>query len=86
MTTLHGYDDIANSGGAAEVALLVGLGLDKYSSVVDLGAGTGQFTVAVAPVYSRFVAVDVSPGMLSACEPRWQRRPSTTSRSSTLGS
>ena len=58
------YDDIADSGGDAEVALLVELGLDEYSSVVDLGAGTGQFTIAVAPACSRVVAVDVSPVML----------------------
>jgi len=32
--------------------------------VVDLGAGTGQFSLAVAPVCARVVAVDVSPVML----------------------
>lgn len=58
------YDAIADSGGAAEVALLVELGLDNDSTVVDLGAGTGQFTLAVAPVCSRVFAVDVSPVML----------------------
>lgn len=58
------YDDIADSRGPAEVALLVELGLDDDSCVVDLGAGTGQFTLAVAPICSRVVAVDVSPVML----------------------
>lgn len=58
------YDDIADSRGVAEVALLVELGLDEDSSVVDLGAGTGQFTLAVAPICSRIVAVDISPVML----------------------
>ena len=58
------YDDISDSSGAAEVAVLVGLGLNEHSSVVDLGAGTGQFTLAVAPVCSRVVAVDVSSVML----------------------
>lgn len=58
------YDDIADSGGVAEVALLLELGLDESSHVVDLGAGTGQFTLAVAPVCSLVVAVDVSPVML----------------------
>lgn len=58
------YDDIADSRGAAEVALLVELGLDERSQVVDLGAGTGQFTLAVAPSCARVVAVDVSPAML----------------------
>lgn len=58
------YDDIADSRGPAEVALLVERGLDDDSIVVDLGAGTGQFTLAVAPICSRVVAVDVSPVML----------------------
>lgn len=58
------YDDISNSFGAAEVAVLIELGLEENSSVVDLGAGTGQFTLAVAPVCSRVVSVDVSPVML----------------------
>lgn len=58
------YDDIADSSGAAEVALLEELGLNRYSCVVDLGAGTGQFTLAAAPVCSRVVAVDVSPVMI----------------------
>ena len=58
------YDDISDSCGPAEAALLVELGLDEYSCVADLGAGTGQFTLAVAPACSRVVAVDVSPVML----------------------
>ena len=48
----------------AEVDLLVGLGLDSRSTVVDLGAGTGQFTLAAAPRCGRVVAVDISPVML----------------------
>ena len=58
------FDDISDSRAAAEVALLVELGLDEYSSVVDLGAGTGQFSLAVASNCHRVVAVDVSPVML----------------------
>src|SRR4051812_44474741 len=34
------------------------------STVVDLGAGTGQFALAAAKVCRRVVAVDVSPLML----------------------
>ena len=58
------FDDISDPRAAAEVALLVELDLDEYSSVVDLGAGTGQLTLAVATACSRVVAVDVSPAML----------------------
>ena len=58
------YDAKEDAHGAAEVALLVDLGLDDHSHVVDLGAGTGQFTLAVAPACCRVVAVDISPLML----------------------
>lgn len=40
------------------------------SMVLDLGAGTGQLTVAVAPACARVVAVDVSPVMLRSLRSR----------------
>jgi SAM-dependent methyltransferase len=58
------YDEKQDAGAAAEVALLADLGLDRTSHVVDLGAGTGQFVIAVAPLCARVVAVDVSAVML----------------------
>lgn len=58
------YDDKEDADAGAEVAVLVGLGLDERSIVIDLGAGTGQFTVAVAPACARVVAVDISPVMV----------------------
>ena len=58
------YDDKEHADAVSEVALLQTLGIGKRSTVVDLGAGTGQFTVAVAAVAARVVAVDVSPVML----------------------
>lgn len=60
------YDAKEDAGAADEVALLRRWGLDERSVVVDLGAGTGQFTLAVAPACARVVAVDVSPAMLAA--------------------
>lgn len=60
------YDAKEDAGAAGEVALLKALGLDSRSEVVDLGAGTGQFAVAVAAECARVVAVDVSPVMLRA--------------------
>ena len=58
------YDDKEDANAAAEVERLVELGLNARSTVVDLGAGTGQFTLAVAPMCRSVVAVDVSPLML----------------------
>ncbi|MGI8922310.1 MAG: class I SAM-dependent methyltransferase [Solirubrobacteraceae bacterium] len=57
------YDAKEDGGALGEVRLLQGLGLGARSTVLDLGAGTGQFTLAVAPICSRVVAVDVSPVM-----------------------
>jgi ubiquinone/menaquinone biosynthesis C-methylase UbiE len=62
------YDGKEDAGAAAEVALLVEHGLTDDATVVELGAGTGQFTVAVAPACERVVAVDVSPAMLRRLE------------------
>jgi ubiquinone/menaquinone biosynthesis C-methylase UbiE len=58
------YDQKEDARAADEVAWLRARGLAAGATVVDLGAGTGQFTVAVAPVVERVVAVDVSPVML----------------------
>jgi ubiquinone/menaquinone biosynthesis C-methylase UbiE len=59
------YDAKEDAAAAEEVALLADLGLTESSVVIDLGAGTGQFSLAVAPHCGRVIAVDVSPVMLS---------------------
>ncbi len=59
------YDAKEDADAEGEVTVLRSLGLDERSEVVDLGAGTGQFAVAVAGICSRVVAVDVSPVMIS---------------------
>ncbi len=59
------YDAKMDAQAGEEVGLLQDAGLlDRTSSVVDIGAGSGQFTLAVAPACRRVVAVDVSPVML----------------------
>jgi ubiquinone/menaquinone biosynthesis C-methylase UbiE len=58
------YDGKEDADGAEEVALLRQLALTDRSVVIDMGAGTGQFTLAVAPSCTRVVAVDVSLAML----------------------
>jgi ubiquinone/menaquinone biosynthesis C-methylase UbiE len=58
------YDLKEDAGASAELALLRERGLDGTSVVVDMGAGTGQFTLAAASACARVVAVDISPVML----------------------
>jgi ubiquinone/menaquinone biosynthesis C-methylase UbiE len=56
-----------------DLAVLRGHGIGQASTVVDLGAGTGQFALAVAPEVARVVAVDVSPAMQDTLRERAAR-------------
>jgi SAM-dependent methyltransferase len=47
------------------VAALSQLGVGAASTVVDLGAGTGTFALALQPHVGRVVAVDASPAMVA---------------------
>ena len=58
------YDSKEDAGAADEVLFCKELGLTDESVVVEVGVGTGQFAIAVAPVCGLVVAVDVSPVML----------------------
>jgi SAM-dependent methyltransferase len=58
------YDRKESASAQDEVALLKRWGMTNDAVVVDFGAGTGQFTVAVAQACARVVAVDISPIML----------------------
>jgi SAM-dependent methyltransferase len=58
------YDRKARVDPAEDLRVLRSLGLDAGSTLVDLGAGTGEFALAAAPLCRRVVAVDVSPAML----------------------
>ena len=61
------YDQKEDAAAAEEVRLLrKRIGPD--ATVIDLGTGTGQFTVAAAPAVKRVIAVDVSPVMLAQLE------------------
>lgn len=62
------YDGKEDAGAAREVGVLERLGLSEESLVVEFGPGTGQFTVQVARVCDRVIAVDVSRPMLAALE------------------
>lgn len=60
------YDAKEDADAEQEVTLMRRWGLDESSTVIDLGAGTGQFTLAVAPFSASVTAVDVSQVMLEA--------------------
>jgi ubiquinone/menaquinone biosynthesis C-methylase UbiE len=47
-----------------DIEAFVAHGLTEQSTLIDLGAGTGQFTLAAARHFGRMTAVDVSPAML----------------------
>jgi SAM-dependent methyltransferase len=63
---VSGYDRKQGQPDPAEdLAVLLGHGLDRTATLVDLGAGTGQLAIAAAPHLGRVVAVDVSAPMLA---------------------
>ncbi len=59
------YDRKAQVDPAPDLAVLRGHGLGPESTVLDMGAGTGEFSLAVAPFCGRVIAVDVSAPMLT---------------------
>lgn len=61
----QGYPDFA-----PDVAVLRTHGLGQQSTVVDLGAGTGRFTLAAAALAGRVLAADISPAMLTVLRAR----------------
>jgi ubiquinone/menaquinone biosynthesis C-methylase UbiE len=58
------YDAKEDAGAAEEVRLCRELGVGRESLVLDMGVGTGQFSLAIAAACARVIAVDVSPAML----------------------
>ena len=57
------YDEKEDAGAAGEVRFLQSAGMTPDATVVDLGSGTGQFALAVAPVCRRVIAVEPSAVM-----------------------
>ena len=64
------YDEKSPTDWGENVATLLSLGVGPTSTVVDLGAGTGTFALAIAPHVARVVAVDVSEPMVAAMRAR----------------
>ena len=67
---VRAYDRKAGFDPTDDVDALRALGLDVDAIVVDLGAGTGAFTVAISQFCGRVIAVDVSPAMTAALRRR----------------
>lgn len=65
-----GYERKAGFDPSEDLEILQRHGLDRDSVVVDLGAGTGVFALAVAPLCAQVIAVDVSPAMTAALRDR----------------
>jgi len=65
-----GYDAKTGFDVDLDVELLCGLGLGHDTTLVELGAGTGLLSAAVAPLCRRVIAVDPSPAMLEAARAR----------------
>lgn len=68
-----GYERKAGFDPAEDIDVLHRHGLTNDSVVVDMGAGTGAFTAAVAPLCHKVIAVDVSPVMIAALRSRVDR-------------
>lgn len=58
------YDGKMDADAAAELAALQAAGLVEGATVIDMGAGTGQFALVAADAVRKVIAVDVSPVML----------------------
>lgn len=61
---IPGYDRKSQTDPGEDLQPLLALGLNDRQTLLDLGAGTGTFSLAVAPYCRQVIAVDVSPVML----------------------
>ncbi len=59
------YDRKAGYDPTGDVQQLQRLGLNESATVIDFGAGSGKFALAVAPLCHHVIAVDPSPAMIA---------------------
>jgi len=67
------YDTKEDAAAVEEAVLCQELGVTNECVGVEMGAGTGQFTLAIAPRCARVIAVDVSPMMLEVLREKCAR-------------
>lgn len=65
-----GYEAKAQYDPTADLAALARHGFCATSAIVDLGAGTGRFSVQAAAICAHVTAVDVSPAMIDVIRRR----------------
>ncbi|MBJ7597038.1 MAG: class I SAM-dependent methyltransferase [Candidatus Nephthysia bennettiae] len=65
-----GYGHAGGPDSSEELARLQAHGVGREATVIDLGAGTGQFALAAAFRFRRVVAVDISPAMVESLAAR----------------
>jgi ubiquinone/menaquinone biosynthesis C-methylase UbiE len=66
----QGYGRPGGPDPGEDVAALRAHGLTEDATVLDIGAGTGRFTLAAARAFRRVIAVDISPAMLEVVRER----------------
>jgi hypothetical protein len=74
------YDRKSPTDWTEDVAALLALGVGATSTVVDLGAGTGGFALAIAPHVARVVAVATRGTRCTTCRTSGRRSRSSASR------
>ena len=67
------YDHKAGTDPSVDLAKLQAFGFNSTHTLVDMGAGTGTFALAVAPHCRRVIAVDVSSVMLNQLRQKAQQ-------------
>ena len=75
---VSGYDAKSQVDPGPDIDALVSLGLERGSTVVDLGAGTGVFTLAAAATGATVIAVDVAAPMVDALRERTAELPNVS--------
>jgi SAM-dependent methyltransferase len=64
------YDRKSQTDWSEDIAVLLRLGVGPSSTVVDIGAGTGTFAIALAPHVARVIGVDISDTMVTTMRSR----------------